>query len=337
MFFSVLIPVYNVEKYLRQAVDSVLAQDFDDYEIILCDDGSTDQSGAICDEYAQKDSKIRVIHKENEGLILTRRAAIRASEGEYLMHLDSDDYMLPGCLSSVKKAIDDTGADMVIWKMIYGKKNQSDKEVISPIPFKDGEIFEGEKLSLLRKEFLNKGKLQNMYIKATRRDINNIDFDYSQYKIYKAEDIFQSLHLFDATTKAVFIDKVFYYYRRDNMTSISNKLNKDTLKKHLSSYFLLWQWEEDYIKKWFEGSEMQSDLSTRALKAITTKAKQMGTVTKRDEFKDFLNWVMSNDKINFYFDNYNKNSVGPYAKFLFWLIKNKKYNILYNVVKIIRL
>ena len=63
----------------------------------------------------------------------------------------------------------------------------------------------------------------------------------------------------------------------------------------------------------------------------------MGTVTKRDEFKDFLNWVMSNDKINFYFDNYNKNSVGPYAKFLFWFIKNKKYNILYNVVKIIRL
>jgi len=337
MFFSILIPVYNVEKYLRQAVDSVLSQDYNDFEIILCDDGSTDQSGLICDEYAQKDSRIKVIHKENEGLCLTRRVAIKASQGEYLMHLDSDDYMLPGCLSAVKKAIDDTGADMVIWKMIYGKKIPKDKEVISPIPFKDGEIFEGESLSILRKEFLNKGKLQNMYIKATKREINNIDFDYSQYKIYKAEDIFQSLHLFDATKKAVFIDKVFYYYRRDNMNSISSKLNKETLKKHLTSYFILWQLEEDYIKKWFEGDMMQKELCTRALKAITTKTKQMGQVVNRDDFKEFLNWIISHDKIDFYFDNYNKNSVGPYAKFLFWLIKNKKYNTLYNVVKIIRL
>ena len=318
-------------------MDSVLAQDYSDYEIILCDDGSKDQSGAICDEYAQKDSRIRVIHKENQGLILTRRVAIKASEGEYIMHLDSDDYMLPGCLSAVKDAIDKTGADMVIWKMIYGKKTPNDREVVSPIPFKDGEVFEGEKLRVLRKEFLNKGKLQNMYIKATRRDINDIDFDYSQYKIYKAEDIFQSLHLFDATQKAVFLDKVFYYYRRDNLGSISNKLNKETLKKHLSSYFLLWQWEENYINKWFEGSDMLRDLSTRALKAVTTKAKQMGNVTKRGEFKDFLNWVMSNDKIDFYFENYNKDSVGPYAKFLFWLIKNRKYDTLYNVVRIIRL
>ncbi len=82
---------------------------------------------------------------------------------------------------------------------------------------------------------------------------------------------------------------------------------------------------------------MQKELCTRALKAITTKTKQMGQVVNRDDFKEFLNWIISHDKIDFYFDNYNKNSVGPYAKFLFWLIKNKKYDTLYNVVRIIKL
>ncbi len=337
MFFSILIPVYNVEKYLRECVDSVLSQDYSDYEIILCDDGSTDQSGAICDEYANKYDKVKVIHKENQGLLLTRRVAIKASQGQYIMHVDSDDYMLPNCLSTVKDAIDRTGADMVIWKMIYGKKDPKDKELISPIPFKEGEIFEGEKLTLLRKEFLNKGKLQNMYIKATKREINNIDFDYSQYKIYKAEDIFQSLHLFDATQKAVFIDKVFYYYRRDNLSSISNKLNKNNIRKYLESYFLLWLWEEEYINKWFKGSDMKRDLCTRALKATTTKIKQMGRVANKEEFKDFLNFVYNNEKTNYYFENYNKEKVGYYAKYLFWLIKNKKIDTLYNVVRIIKL
>ena len=121
------------------------------------------------------------------------------------------------------------------------------------------------------------------------------------------------------------------------MSSISSNLNKETLKKHLTSYFLLWQWEEEYIKKWFEGDSMERELCTRALKSITTKAKQMGQVVNRDEFKEFLLWVLSQEKVLFYFENYNKESVGPYAKFLFWLIKNRKIDTLYNVVRIIKL
>ena len=89
--FSVIIPVYNVEKYLHQCVDSVLTQNFNRYEIILVNDGSTDNSGKICDEYAQK-YHIKVIHKQNGGLSDARNFGIKEAKGEYVMLLDSDDF-----------------------------------------------------------------------------------------------------------------------------------------------------------------------------------------------------------------------------------------------------
>ena len=96
-FVSVIIPVYKVEPYLRQCVDSVLAQTYRNLEIILVDDGSPDGCPAICDEYAAKDARVRVIHKENGGLSDARNAGIRAATGEYLLFLDSDDYLENKC------------------------------------------------------------------------------------------------------------------------------------------------------------------------------------------------------------------------------------------------
>lgn len=92
MIFSIIVPIYNVEKYLRCCVDSVLAENFSDYEMILVDDGSPDGCGKICDEYADKYPHIKVIHKENGGLSDARNAGIRAAKGDYLIFLDSDDY-----------------------------------------------------------------------------------------------------------------------------------------------------------------------------------------------------------------------------------------------------
>ena len=96
MFFvSVIIPVYNVEKYLKQCVDSVLNQKLDNVEIILVDDGSPDACPQICDQYAEKYSCIKVIHKENGGLTSARNAGIRAAEGKYIIFMDSDDWWNP--------------------------------------------------------------------------------------------------------------------------------------------------------------------------------------------------------------------------------------------------
>ncbi len=93
MFFSVIVPVYNVEKYLRECVDSILAQTFKDFELILVNDGSKDNSGMICDEYADKDERIKVIHKENGGISDARNVGTLSAKGEYVVYIDSDDYI----------------------------------------------------------------------------------------------------------------------------------------------------------------------------------------------------------------------------------------------------
>ena len=90
---SIIIPVYQVEKTLSRCIDSVLGQSFDDYELILIDDGSTDQSGAICDDYALRDSRICVIHQSNSGLSSARNAGISIARGQYITFIDSDDFL----------------------------------------------------------------------------------------------------------------------------------------------------------------------------------------------------------------------------------------------------
>ena len=92
---TIIIPVYNVEKYVRRCIESVLNQDYNHLEIILVDDGSTDSSGEICDEYAKKDNRIQVIHKQNEGLGPARNSELDIAQGEYVHFIDSDYYIFP--------------------------------------------------------------------------------------------------------------------------------------------------------------------------------------------------------------------------------------------------
>ena len=110
---SVIIPVYNVQAYLPECLDSVISQDYRDLEIILINDGSKDDSGKICDEYAAKDPRIRVIHQVNAGAGAAKNAGLRAATGEYLSFVDSDDYLEPGAYSHMVAILKTTGADMI--------------------------------------------------------------------------------------------------------------------------------------------------------------------------------------------------------------------------------
>ena len=113
MLFSVIVPIYNIENYLCRCIDSVLAQSFNDYELILVDDGSPDNCPAICDAYAQKDARIKVIHKANGGLVSARQAGIKEASGDYVFHLDGDDAICKDALESAYKIICDVHPDIV--------------------------------------------------------------------------------------------------------------------------------------------------------------------------------------------------------------------------------
>lgn len=109
---SVIIPIYNVEPYLHRCVDSVLAQTYRNIEIILVDDGSPDNCPAICDEYAEKDSRVKVIHKENGGVSSARNAGLDIAKGDYIGFVDSDDWIEPDMYEVLYSAIQNTGADI---------------------------------------------------------------------------------------------------------------------------------------------------------------------------------------------------------------------------------
>lgn len=111
---SIIVPVYNAESCLSRCVDSILGQEYPDFEVLLADDGSTDRSGSICDAYAASDSRVRVIHKPNTGVSDTRNAAISQARGTYLQFLDSDDWITPDATKLFVRAMEDTQCDMVI-------------------------------------------------------------------------------------------------------------------------------------------------------------------------------------------------------------------------------
>lgn len=115
---SVIIPVYNMEKYLRRCLDSVLAQDYTNLEILVVDDGSTDGSWAICQEYARKDARITVIHQENGGLSAARNTGLDRATGAYIAFVDSDDYILPNMYSAMLacKNREDADIPVALWQ-----------------------------------------------------------------------------------------------------------------------------------------------------------------------------------------------------------------------------
>ena len=106
MKISIIVPVYNTEKYLKRCIDSILSQNYADFELLLVDDGSTDGSGALCDSYQQKDSRVRVFHQKNAGVSAARNYGVDQAQGEWVCFVDSDDEVLPDYLSDMIKAAD---------------------------------------------------------------------------------------------------------------------------------------------------------------------------------------------------------------------------------------
>ena len=111
---SVIVPVYNAEKYLNRCLDSLLTQTYQDFEIILVDDGSTDNSGVICEKYAQRDERISVFHQPNQGVAAARQRGVDMAQGTYSIHADPDDWVGPTMLEELYAEAIESNADMVI-------------------------------------------------------------------------------------------------------------------------------------------------------------------------------------------------------------------------------
>lgn len=218
---SVIVPVYKAEKYLHRCVDSLLAQTFTDFEILLIDDGSPDRSGIICDEYAAKDSRIRVFHKENGGVSSARQCGIDNALGEYTIHADPDDWVEPEMLEVLYQKAKQEDADMVICDY-YFEGVQRKYMCQRPSGF-DGRTV----LCDLMFQKLH-GSLWNKLIKRACYKIYGITLpkglDY-------CEDVVTLVQLWQNPIKISYVNKAFYYYDQHiNEYSITRAYTKTTYR-----------------------------------------------------------------------------------------------------------
>ena len=218
MKFSVLTPVYNVEKYIVECIESVINQTYSDFEFILVDDGSPDESPRICDEYAQEDSRIKVIHKENGGLISARRAAIAAASGEYCVFLDSDDYLDREALEVINKKIEETSCDCVC----YGFNRVNDQGSVLWRSNDTEEKIVNEKRELYKIIFTNHA-FNSLGRKAVRRELLSADFS-KYYHVSMGEDLLQSIEILKNSKSVAFTTENLYNYRV-NLSSITRTVS----------------------------------------------------------------------------------------------------------------
>ena len=170
MFFSVIVPIYNIEKYIKRCIESVLEQNFTDYELILVDDGSPDNCGAICDEYARVDDRIKVIHKVNGGLVSARQAGIQVAKGDYVFNLDGDDAMHEDALQNAYDILSKTKADIATFSIKYCYDD------------KDSEVFD----DLMEEGLYDKAKMEtHIYPKLLSDENMHHIFYFSGYILTK--------------------------------------------------------------------------------------------------------------------------------------------------------
>lgn len=211
---TVCVPVYNVEPYLRECLDSIFSQDYPCFDVVIIDDGSTDGSGAICDEYAANNlQRAFVVHKDNEGPLLARRDGFERAAGQYVMCVDSDDVLLPGALAAVAAAVDKTGADVVRFGFTreMGEAEPKHADSTSSCEFFPAK----EKSAMLRSICCNTSGSENpMCFKAVRRECTGTDVDFSAFRgLTFAEDFLQTLTVYDRAETFCFLDAALYYYR----------------------------------------------------------------------------------------------------------------------------
>ena len=223
---SIIVPVYKAEKYIHQCIDSLLAQTYRNIEVILVDDGSPDHCGKICDEYAAKDCRVKVIHQQNGGVSVARQTGIDHATGEYSIHADPDDWVELNMIEElVAKAVADN-ADMVICDFYRESKSEKTCDCQNP----------GDDLSasaVLRKILSQQlhGSCCNKLVKRSR--IEGIGFTPEDLCIL--EDELYNIRILARKIKVSYLPKAFYHYRVENEHSLCNTISEKSFKSKVKA------------------------------------------------------------------------------------------------------
>ena len=245
---SVIVPVYKVEAYLDRCVQSIIDQTYADLEIILVDDGSPDNCPAMCDAWAERDGRIRVIHKENGGLSDARNAGMAAATGEYIAFVDSDDWIAPEMFERLVKALQIDGSDIAACtvEMVWEDNTPSQLLTVQM----NGVLDRQEAQKALLEESLLK---QPVWYKIYRRDkIKDIAFEVGKYH----EDVYWSYQAIGNANRVSLIDYIGYFYFQRPGSIMGERYSLKRLDA-IEAFERRYQ----YIKRYFPELEREAKLS----------------------------------------------------------------------------
>ncbi|MBQ5734801.1 MAG: glycosyltransferase family 2 protein [Lachnospiraceae bacterium] len=347
MKFSIVIPAYNIEDYIGKCLDSILSQTYSDYEIIVVNDGSTDNTGRVLDEYKKKDSRITVIHKENEGVSIARNTGMELATGEYFLFFDGDDFVEPYCLADLAKIVERGEYDTVI----YGYHRFEDgkiKETCPPI-FEKRHYIGNEIMSELFPKFIGisdhaindwlNHKDRALYVEnpalwhvMTKVSVikdNGLKFNKN---LRVGEDtMFVSEYL--SYAESVYVEKKCYYYLVTRTTSTIFVYEKKPLQKLEGKIRLLTARKEltskidrrfniDVTKEW-AGTVIMSCIELAFL--LSAPNKEYGYFKRYREFLKYIKLPGVEKMIS----DYKVDAKFSVNVIPFWFLKAKMYFILF--------
>lgn len=236
---SIIVPVYNVRQYLCQCVRSLIEQTYEKIEIILVDDGSTDGSGEICDDFAEQDNRIKVIHKSNGGLSSSRETGINAASGDYIMIVDGDDWIELNTIESCINIIDDNiSVDCVLFSYVKEFQGSSvpmhvmDKDIVLTSSEAEDKVYR-RLFGLSAEEMEHPERMDNIVsccMKLYKADVARKGRYFDNRLVGSSEDTLFNMYALYKCGTIVYVDECFYHYRKLN-TSLTNAYRAELDKK----------------------------------------------------------------------------------------------------------
>ena len=295
MKISVIVPVYNVEQYVGECIESILNQSFYDIELILINDGSKDNSGFICDEYAKKDNRIKVIHKKNEGVSIARNIGIKNASGKYIAFVDSDDLVDKEIYTTMLQAIEESGSDLVMcrYEKVYSNRNNE----LAIEPLREGLYDKEQIFNNLILDMIGNDTCRCLYKKDI---IDKYKIEFPVIKI--AEDMLFHLYYLMSCKKVYVVNKALYYYRYNELSATNNYINNlweilmnqlELVEDGLNKFNLLNSKSKERLEIntfYFISWCFTNECNPRNLKKYREIIKEMKKISKHNKFKKVFTW-----------------------------------------------
>lgn len=316
---SIIIPIYNVEKYLNECLDSVINQSYKNIEIICINDGSTDNSFNILKEYSKTDERIKIIDQENKGLLAARIEGLKIATGDYVINLDSDDYLELDTVNILMNKITLYDVDVVRFNYCINennvtKSNYNDKVILR-------ENFEPEFFDL----FFSDNKLNSACCELFTRDKYDISKNIN-LNVSMGEDIEYNLYLYPNISSILLTDDNLLHYRV-NMSSITNSKNIVSIQKNINSAYIAYSDLYSSIEKFNINNKIyyQKVLSTRLINEIYYLELKLLSLINRKSKKEIIDFIVktnANIKENGYYLKTSKKDIFKNAR------RHKIFNLL---------